>query len=771
MFRRTDAGRRFSRSRFAKRLAKRLRPRAPRGPLGRLARRIGLGRVLATALLGLLLAVRYWDPAPVEAVRVRTFDAFQVLRPASRLDPDPMVIADIDEASLRELGQWPWPRTRVAELCRRLTAAGALVIAFDIVFAEPDRLSPPLLADTLPGLAEDIRAQLRAQPSNDALLADAIGAGRVVLGQTASNERTTWTGDGPPPATGMAVVGAGQDATWAIIRFPGLVRNVPVLEQAAAGRGVFTISPERDGVIRRVPMIVRAGEAVVPTLSLEIVRVLTEASSLLVQTDRAGVAGIRLPDLFVPTDARGRVWVRHGPHDPGRFISARDILSGRVPPERIRDKIVLVGASAIGLFDNRTTPLERAMPGVEIHAQLLENLLTGSMLVSVSYALAFELLVTIVVSVAIIVFAPILGAFNVLFAGAAVAALIGYGSWYAYTRLGILVDATFPLNASFLVWLTLVFTNYIREQLGRARIRSAFGQYLSPALVERLAASPEHLKLGGEERRLTVMFSDMRGFTTVSEFYKRDPAGLINLINRCLTPLTNAILDHAGTIDKYMGDAIVAFWNAPLDDAEHEINAVAAALDMLERLDALNAERRTEAEAGGYPVLPLDIGIGINTGACVVGNMGSELRFDYSVLGDTVNLASRIEGQSAFYGVRIILGAQTADAVRDVYPVLEIDRIQVKGKREPETISAVVGDAGVRDSPRFARLAARHVAMIAAYRARDWRQTGALADECRALAADLEIDGLYRLYRDRADRFEAEPPPAGWSGIHVAETK
>jgi adenylate cyclase len=192
---------------------------------------------------------------------------------------------------------------------------------------------------------------------------------------------------------------------------------------------------------------------------------------------------------------------------------------------------------------------------------------------------------------------------------------------------------------------------------------------------------------------------------------------------------------------------------------------------MLTRLDELNAERRTEAEAGGYPVLPLDIGIGINTGACVVGNMGSELRFDYSVLGDTVNLASRIEGQSAFYGVRIILGAETADAVRDVYPVLEIDRIQVKGKREPETISAVVGDAGVRDSPRFARLAARHVAMIAAYRARDWRQTGALADECRALAADLEIDGLYRLYRDRADRFEAEPPPAGWGGIHVAETK
>src|SRR4051794_36994131 len=229
-----------------------------------------------------------------------------------------------------ELGQWPWPRTRIAALCRQLTAAGALVIAFDIVFAEPDRLSPPLLADTLPDLADDVRAQLRAQPSNDALLADAIGAGRVVLGQTASNARVAWTGDGPPPVTGMAVVGDGGDATRAIIGFPGLVRNVPVLEQAAAGRGVFTISPERDGVVRRVPMIVRAGDTIVPTLSLEIVRVLTEAPSLLVQTDRAGVAGVRLPDLFVPTDARGRVWVRYGPHDPGRFVSARDILSGRV---------------------------------------------------------------------------------------------------------------------------------------------------------------------------------------------------------------------------------------------------------------------------------------------------------------------------------------------------------------------------------------------------------------------------------------------------------
>jgi adenylate cyclase len=739
--------------------------------LRRVRRAVGAGRMVALPLLALLIGIRIWDPAPVEAVRVRTFDAFQFLEPRSPVETRPVVVVDVDEASLRALGQWPWPRTRVAELCRKLIDAGAALIAFDVVFAEPDRLSPPVLAESLPNLADAVRAELRSMPSNDDVLAAVLAEGRVILGQTAAGAPATWTGNGPPPQTGIAVVGANPDPKKALITFPGLIRNVPVLEQAAVGRGVFTISPERDGVVRRIPMIVNAGDTVVPTLALEIVRVLTGAESILIQTDRAGVASVRLPELFLPTDPRGQVWVRYSPHDPQKFVSAGAVLDGSVAGDRLRDKIVLIGSSALGLLDNRTTPLDRAMAGVEIHAQLLENLLTGATLVSGHNELAIELLVATVASILILVFAPIFGAFNILFAGSTVAAVLAYGSWYAYSHVGVLLDPTFPLATSFLVCLTIIFTNYVREQLGRTRIRSVFSQYLSPALVERLANSPEKVRLGGEERRLTVMFSDMRGFTAIAEFYKNDPAGLTQLVNRFLTPLTNAILDHKGTIDKYMGDGIMAFWNAPLDDDEHEMNAARSALEMTRRIDQLNGLRKVEAESGGHPVLPLDLGIGINTGACVVGNMGSDLRFDYTVLGDVVNIASRLEGQSKLYGVRIILGAATAAAVRDGYAVLEMDQIQVRGKTAPETIWTLVGDATCRHSRRFGDLCARHEAMIAAYRSRQWPEASARAGECLRIAEGLGIGGLYRLYQARAAEFETSPPPADWTGVYVALTK
>ncbi|MCJ2074045.1 adenylate/guanylate cyclase domain-containing protein [Methylobacterium sp. J-030] len=737
----------------------------------RLGLRIGPGRALAALVLVALLTVRVYDPPPVEALRLRVFDAYQVVAPRVPPPERPVAIVDIDEASLAVFGQWPWSRTRLAEICEKLGEGGAAIVAFDVIFSEPDRLSPPLLATTLPFLNEAARANLRAQPDSDRLFAQAIKTLPVVLGQTASAAPVPWTGAAPPPQTGIAVVGTDLDPTTALIDFPGLIRNLPILEQAAAGRGVFTISPERDGVVRRVPMVLRAAGAVVPALSLDVLRVLTRADSILVRTDQQGVVAIRLPDFVLPTDPRGQIWVRFSPHDPGLYVSAQDLLAGRVSPDRLKDRIVLVGTSAVGLLDNRTTPIDRAMPGVEIHAQLLETLLTGTNLTLPNDAVMIELGVAAAVSVGIIVLAPILGAFTLLILGGFVAAGLACVSWYRFTAQGVLFDATFPLATTFLVYLVLVFTNYFREQAGRSRIRAAFGRYLSPALVEQLAQSPAKLRLGGEARRLTIMFSDVRGFTTIAEFYKTDPTGLTALMNRFLTPLTDAILERKGTIDKYMGDAIMAFWNAPLDDAAQETNAAAAALDMLARMDALNETRRIEAEAGGYPVLPLNVGIGINTGSCVVGNMGSNLRFDYSVLGDAVNLASRLEGQSKYYGVKIILGAETADAIRDRFAVLEIDLIQVKGKQTPERISTLVGDRDVAASALFVALAAQHGAMIAAYRARRWEEARANAEACRALGDGLRLDGLYRLYRERAEAFMRDPPPDAWSGVHVATSK
>jgi adenylate cyclase len=321
------------------------------------------------------------------------------------------------------------------------------------------------------------------------------------------------------------------------------------------------------------------------------------------------------------------------------------------------------------------------------------------------------------------------------------------------------------------IYLTLIFTSFVREQAQRRQIRSAFGQYLSPALIEQLAQSPEKLVLGGEEREMTIMFSDVRGFTTISESYKHDPQGLTTLMNRFLTPLTNAILARKGTIDKYMGDAIMAFWNAPLDDKEHQLNACEAAVDMLERIDELNKVREQEAKEGGHVYIPINVGVGLNTGTCVVGNMGSDLRFDYSVLGDSVNLASRLEGQSKEYGFPIIVGSKTALAVKDRFAILELDFIMVKGKKEPEVIYAIAGREDTAHSGRFQRLRNLTIEMLACYRGRDWEGALAAIERGRRTDDANALELLYNLYEARIRNYQSNPPPQDWSGAFALLTK
>jgi adenylate cyclase len=377
----------------------------------------------------------------------------------------------------------------------------------------------------------------------------------------------------------------------------------------------------------------------------------------------------------------------------------------------------------------------------------------------------------ILFGIAIIWLAPVLSAFALIAFGAVIVSIMVATSWYFYSQQRILLDFTFPLLSSTAIYLVLVFASYFREQAQRRRIRSAFGQYLSPALVEQLAQSPEKLVLGGEEREMTIMFSDVRGFTSISETFKHDPQGLTSLMNRFLTPLTNAILDRKGTIDKYMGDAIMAFWNAPLSDKEHQINACEAALDMIERIEALNVVREQEAKATGKPFIPMHVGIGLNTGSCVVGNMGSDLRFDYSVLGDAVNLASRLEGQSKSYGVPIIAGSKTALVAKDKFAILELDFITVKGKKEPEVIYAIAGREDLAQSPHFQRLRNLTIEMLSCYRSRNW--DGALAAIAKGRGADERnsLKTLFDLYSERIAVFREAPPPDDWDGVFALTTK
>src|SRR3984885_9315040 len=732
------------------------------------ARRFGLARAVCIVLLFALVPLRLANPRPLEELRVRTFDLLQTLWPRAQTS-HPVVIVDIDEDSLKAIGQWPWPRTTIADLVTRITQLGALTIGFDVIFAEPDRMSPAIAEQSFRGIDPDTRAKLDSLPSNDQVLADAIKQSRVVVGQAGSAIPTPKSPAEMKLQTGFAV--RGPNPAPYLVTFSGLLRNVLPIEEAAAGRGLFSINPENDGIVRRVPVVMEAQGALVPSLTMEMLRVVSHSSTILVRVNEAGVQSVAVPGLEVPTDRNGQFWVHFNRHDPARYVSAKDVLQGNVSPDRLRGRLVLIGTSAIGLLDLKTTPVEAAMPGVEVHAQILESVLTKSLLDQPNYAIGAEVMVAVLSGLAIIIAAPMLSATVVVLLGAIlIAGLVGL-SFYLFAEDNLLIDFTYPLISTWLIYLVLTFVNYFREQKQRQQIRSAFGFYLSPHMVEQLARSPEKLVLGGEERRMTILFSDVRGFTTISEHYKDDPQGLTRLMNRFLTPLTNAIIERKGTIDKYIGDAIMAFWNAPVDDAEQEANACDAALEMQTRAAALNVELKREAEANGGVYMPLRVGIGLNTGPCVVGNMGSDFRFNYSVLGDTVNVASRLESRTKDYRLSIVIGSRTAEGAREKFATMEIDLIQVKGKKQPEAVFTVLGRAEIDDDPHCKELRELNAQMLADYRKQQWDATKALIERCRKLADGFGIDGLYDMYLERIEAYQHDPPPPDWNGVYEAESK
>ena len=735
--------------------------------LRRSAQALASRRSVGLLLLAILLLIRVWDPRPLEELRLRSFDFFQTTSPRDSA-VRPVVIVDIDESSLIAFGQWPWPRTILADLLTRLYEWQAAAIAFDVIFPEPDRSSLNEAVKHFRDLDDDTRGRLLHLPSNDEVFAQAIGRGNVVLGQAGINAFHPRSLE-KPPETAFATVG--PDPSPYLIAFPYILRNLPKLEQAAVGHGLISIRTERDGMVRRVPIVMQAEDKIVPALTLDLLRVATGSSTIMIRTDESGIQSVAVPGLELPTDRNGRIWVYFGPHDKARFVSAKDVVEGNVAPEIFAGKLVLVGTSAIGLLDVKTTPVLSAMPGVEVHAQLLEAALTNSLLVAPSYAIVVEMIGALIGGGVLALLAPAASVL-MLFASAALAAgAFVAASWILFSRYQMLFDATFPLIATLSVYMSMVLMGYFREQLDRRRIRSAFAQYLSPTLVEQLANSPQRLVLGGEERVITVLFSDVRGFTTIAETYKDNPHGLTTLMNRFLTPLTNAIMARNGTIDKYMGDAVMAFWNAPLDDPAHESDACHAALDMLERVDALNQEREREASTSGTRFVPIKIGIGINTGRCTVGNMGSDLRFQYTVMGDSVNLASRLEGQTKAYGLPILIGSRTAAAVAEQFALLEIDSIRVKGKTEAEVIYAIVGRADVAASPEFRSLQDHWAMLRVCYRKQDWTGALKMIDLCRCECERLGLVGLIDAYADRMRRLEQRSPTPEWDGVFTAETK
>ncbi len=732
-----------------------------------IGRWFGVARLVGSLVLIAALSLKVIEPRALETLQLRTFDLLQRLKPRERQQL-PVTIVDLDEKSLAELGQWPWPRTMVADLVTQLTSAGAAAIAFDIIFAEPDRMSPARFADALRDLSAVARDELKSKPSNDDTMAAAMKRARVVLSQSGLSTAVGPATRPARPQTPVATIGG--DPTPFLVTYNGLLRNIDTLEQAASGGGIVSVPSDFDGIVRRVPLVLAIAGQLQPSLAVELLRVATGSNAFTVKSGLAGVASIVVGGVEVPTDRNGSIWINYTPHDPSRFVSAADIIAGTVPKNRLAGQLVLVGTSAVALGDIKATPLAAEMPGVEIHAQLLETILSRSWLERPHYALGAEIVAATVLSVFVIALMPVLGAIRALILGGVLASLVSGAGWFLFARHRLLLDPSFPLLTSFTVFSAMSFMNYWGEERRRQTIRNAFAHYLDPAMVEQVALNPERLSLGGETRELSVLFSDVRGFTAISESYSDDPQGLIRLMNRLLSPLSRAITDNRGTIDKYMGDAVMAFWNAPLDDRDHAMNACAAALGMVRSLHALNAERATEDAAAERPHLPIVIGIGINTGRCVVGNMGSDVRFDYSAIGDSVNIASRLEGQTKQYGVSILLGEETAEKAAARFALVEVDLLRVKGREKPARVFALLGDSDLRTNPNFAEARQQVRGIISAYRARQWSTVRARTASADA-ARELGLGVLATVYEKRAVDYQANPPAADWDGVFTARSK
>ncbi|WP_170920798.1 CHASE2 domain-containing protein [Enhydrobacter aerosaccus] len=744
---------------------------------------------VVVALLVLLnaLVLRIADPPGIARLRDFAFDNFQRLKPREMPADMPVRIVDIDEASLAAYGQWPWPRTRLAELVDKLTGAGAAVIAFDVVFAEPDRSSLPVIAKSLPDALQDsdLRRTMEALPDNDEVFAEAIARSTVVTGFAFDPYAK---GRAPRREWGVAH-NSGEKDTLSVEQLirqfipqqTGVVPTLKILEEAAKGNGAVTTQIE-GAIVRHVPMLFRlAGqrdEDLYPALSIEALRTVQEATTYLVRWSgaqgfesfgaRTGVGSIRVGKVDIHTDAFGRMTLYDSGHRDSRFVSAKDVIDGTVAPDKIEANIVFLGTSAVGLKDLRNTPLQDSVPGVEIHAQLVEQMLTQTFLERPDYADGAEFLYLAGIGLAFVLLLPRLSAVSM---GLVAVGFVGVGivaPWIAFAQARLLFDPIYPSATLAAIYISGSALSFARAERDRREIRGAFGMYLSPDVVEQLARNPKLLQLGGEMREITVMFTDVRGFTRISEQF--DPQGLTRFMNRFLTPMTDLILSHRGTIDKYMGDAIMAFWNAPLPVEGHAMRACESALGMQAQLQKLNMEWKAEAEAEGRAHIPVSIGIGLNTGAASVGNFGSDQRFTYSCLGDEVNLASRLEGQCKTYGVGIIIGDNTCRQVPD-FASLELDLVMVKGKTEPERIHVLLGDNQVRQSAAYEALASAQAEFLVLYRAGRFIEAQQAIEACVAAAeAAGWKQGYYDMMRERVDRL-AEDAPTDWNGVYVAKEK
>ncbi|MCX5865084.1 MAG: adenylate/guanylate cyclase domain-containing protein [Deltaproteobacteria bacterium] len=729
---------------------------------------MAMGIFFTTGLLWLQFARPVWSGDLLQRLELMAFDIrLRVVKDiafgsSANEAAIKVVIVDIDERSLTEHGRWPWSRAKVALLVERLTQAGAAVVAFDVMFSEPEVNPAMEVASFLRkqgegshSLAAEL-ARFEERFDRDRLFAEALSNKEVVLGYTFQPREPQRIGVLPQP---LVVANPQVIPQSSLAAMRGYTANLPILVQAAIGSGFFSLIPDLDGVVRRAPLVARYNDQIFSSLALETLRHFLLVDSISLHTSQInGVETVESVDLAgfgsIPTDADGQMIVPYiGPTGSFPYVSASAVLAGTAPANQMRGAIVLVGTTAPGLFDLRSTPVQAVYPGVEIHANLIDAILGKRFLVQPAWSQGADFVVMMVAGLALALVLPFCAPLWQMLWTLVVAVVLVGGNLLLW-RQGLVLSLAMPLILTGLLATCNLAYGFLVESRSRRQLKGMFGQYVPPQIVQEMSENPQKYSFEGETRELSVLFADIRGFTTLSEALSA--GDLKKLLNRYFTPMTRIIFETRGTIDKYVGDMIMAFWGAPVPDEHHAVQAIEAALRMLQKTERLQRDFSEE----GLPRIA--IGIGINTGLMNVGDMGSEFRRAYTVLGDAVNLGSRLEGTTKYYGVGLVVGETTKAAAGEAFVFCELDLVRVKGKAQAIRVYEPVCRQGEADEALLQELADYH-RFLADFRARRWQEARAGFTRLRDGDPDRR---LYAIYLERIEALVIDEPGEGWDGVY-----
>ncbi|MGA9754373.1 MAG: adenylate/guanylate cyclase domain-containing protein [Desulfobaccales bacterium] len=728
-----------------------------------------------TLLVAVLLT---WRPTFCEFLELKLYDLKFRFR-GGRTASQQVVIVAVDDDSLKAVGRWPWSREDLARLLTGVKQAEPRVIALDIIFAEKEETVAHQTINKL--YAECIQRQVspevlkildaeKNRTNVDRLLAQVIKQGSpTVLGFFFRSLGGRTGGVEPEKLMGTSFI---RSSTYNVVRLldtnpsqvrlvgaSGIERNLPEISEAGAADGYFNMIPDPDGAVRWFPMTVMySGEFFAP-LALVSLSQYEGRAPMAITLSRWGVENVRLGRRSVPVDRYGRMLINYLGHE-GLIptYSAAAVLNRSLPAGALKDKIVLVGATAVGIYDLRVTPFSGNFPGAEVQATIMDNLLQRNFLRTPPFGLVLMLLILVVLAILLGLALPRLSAaWALIFTLIVIESYVSL-NYYLFSRQGLQLELFYPLVLIVLVYLGVTMHRFLAEERERERIRKAFESYVAPTVVQEMLKHPEQLRLGGERREITILFTDIRGFTTMSE--NLDPEALVNLLHDFLNPMSNIIINQGGTIDKYMGDAIMALFGAPLIQADHPRLACRAALEMVASLEAMN---RTWAEQG-RPLLR--VGVGVNSGPVAVGNMGSDRLFDYTAIGDNVNLASRLEGLNKYYGTNILISDTTAKSLGTGFILRDVDMVRVKGKAQGVRIHELLGEG--EPDPELARFLELYHRALTLYRERRFPESLA------AFAQTLEMrpgDATCQRYVTLAQKYQETPPPPDWDAVTVMDGK